>query len=113
MPYRFSYKSHLDVVLPEHVNFSNYIRCCIFPTDTYVLRIAYKYPLVTCAVSLIQQRCMSDLLIGVCLLTRASAATPDRLLISVKTLPVCMLGEVPANTQGTNFPLTCHGEESS
>ena len=22
-----------------------------------------------------------------------------------------MLGEVPANTQGTNFPLTCHGDK--
>lgn len=42
-----------------------------------------------------------------CLLARDSpAAIPDKLLISVNTLWVCMLRDVPANTQGTKFPLT-------
>ena len=42
-----------------------------------------------------------------CLLARDSpAAIPDKLLISVKTLQVCMPRGVPANTQGTDFLLT-------
>lgn len=42
-----------------------------------------------------------------CLLARDSpAAIPDELLISLKTLQVCMLHEIRANTQATNFSLT-------
>lgn len=51
---------------------------------------------------------MYDLLICACLVAGDSpAAVLDKLLISVKTLRAYMLCDVPAHTQGMNFPLIC------
>lgn len=57
IPGRFSYKSHF-CAFPEHINYLCHVRCCIPPIDARVLRNAYKYPLVACAISSKEERCM-------------------------------------------------------